>query len=138
MLANQASADFTNVNQIDPATYTKLATEGKRIFTLKCQVCHAAGGTAATGQGPRLDRSNFARDAAMIITTVRQGVLGQAGEANPGKTQAGMPNFADLAEPTDAQPNVITGDELYKVTVYLRSVQQAPRGQKPVLPAAGA
>jgi mono/diheme cytochrome c family protein len=120
--ANLASADSTNYSQIDPVVYKQYATDGKKVFSLKCQICHAVGGTAATGIGPRLDRSFNARDANFIIKQVRFGVYGP-------QQQTGMPYFKEQDDGVYAY--FITPQELYQVTVYLRSIQQAPRGPKP-------
>jgi mono/diheme cytochrome c family protein len=126
--ADKASADFSDALMINSTEYSQLAREGRTAFNLKCQGCHAQSGTASTGQGPRLDRSSNARDAAYIHTVVRQGVYGNQ---NP---TGGMPHFYKTdAEDKRDTPYVISDDELYKVIVYLRSVQQYPRGPKPVL-----
>ncbi|MEI7557081.1 c-type cytochrome, partial [Candidatus Chlorohelix sp.] len=127
--AELVASDSTNYSQIDPVVYSNYAVAGKKVFSLKCQVCHAVGGTAATGQGPRLDRSINARDANFIIKQVRLGVYGP-------QKQVGMPYFKEkLADDNDPYPYVISPDELYQVTVYLRSIQLEPRGVKPIVSA---
>lgn len=120
--ANLASADFTDQNQIDPAVYKQYAADGKKVFNLKCQSCHATGGTAATGQGPRLDNSSNARNMSYVHTIVRNGVFGNVDR------NGGMPFF----KAEDDGVNVFISDQdLYKVVVYLRSIQSAPRGPVP-------
>jgi mono/diheme cytochrome c family protein len=136
---NVAAADFTDANQLDPAVYNKYAAEGKVLFNQRqCNTCHQVGGTSANGLGPRLDNSFNARDAAFIISIVRHGVLGTKYGTDGKQVQGGMPYFVKtLEEDTRDAPYFISDQEIYKITVYLRSIQQAPRGPKPVIAPAG-
>jgi mono/diheme cytochrome c family protein len=120
--ANLASADYNDKKQVsDQAQYTNIAREGEEIFNQKCGGCHIQGGQAS-GIGPRLDRSHNARDMSYINTIVRQGACG------PNNVQCGMPYFKKADDGVYAY--FISDADLYKVTVYLRSIQEAPRGQR--------
>jgi mono/diheme cytochrome c family protein len=119
---NRAAADYNDAKQVsDQAQYTQLAREGEEIFAVKCGGCHSQGGRVS-GIGPRLDRSHNARDISYVHTIVRQGVCG------PNNVQCGMPYFTK--EQVGDYAYFISDSDIYKVVVFLRSVQEAPRGER--------
>ncbi len=139
--SNLASADSTDSNQINVnkdgngnvIDYNKAAAAGKQLFTTKCQICHQQGGTSAAGLGPRLDRSFNARDASYIHSIVRNGAYGNYSPVvYNGNPQVGMPFFKKTDD--GVYTYYITDEELSKVIIYLRTIQQAPRGPVPVIP----
>jgi mono/diheme cytochrome c family protein len=120
--ANVASADYNDRKQVtNQEQYTQWAQEGEVIFGEKCGTCHSQGGRVS-GIGPRLDRSHNARDMSYVHTVVRQGVCG------PNNVQCGMPYFKK--EDNGQYLYFVSDTDLYKVIVYMRSIQEAPRGER--------
>ena len=101
-----------------PTLDVALAARGHEVFERTCAACHASDGTGKVGLGKSLVRSDFVydRDDAALVAFILKG-----------RDAADPANTTRIVMPPKGGNPLLTDDDLARVVVYLRGLQDPRR-----------